>query len=314
VTQRIGTSVAAPGIVNGRPWGHDYVVAFAAGGGYGGAEPNKRINLIRSGLLGNPTVLDEWSDDSIALATTSVALPHQWYLEVAWTGNDPLRRLNTATSLDAASLVNKRVHDDTALGGPALCNHDGDLAMAWTGGGGLGGGPPDRRITVTHGGGRVILPDRSTTAPALASGHLEWSSGDLGSPRLYLAWTDLEGAIFFSWATGDDLEGLADPSHVSRVETAGRIERTAEGPGLGFDGNALFISWAGVDDAHRINFKVIEGFQLGRKVILGESSTSAVVLQPFALDSATSEWTGRYAYRGTDGVGGVYVSERAVLV
>ena len=117
---RIGTSVAAPTVLGGAQFGHPYYVAFAAGGGYGGAVPNYKINVLRGDDLEQPTVMEEWSNDAVALCWGEG--PSGPYITLSWTGNDPLRRLNTARSFDGMTFTKDQTFDETCLGGPAVVN------------------------------------------------------------------------------------------------------------------------------------------------------------------------------------------------
>lgn len=306
---RVGTSVAAPAVLGGAQLGHPYYVAFAAGGGYGGGEPNRKINVLRGNDLEHPTVMEEWSNDAVSLSWGEGPSGH--YITLAWTGNDPLRRLNTAVSFDGITFTKDQAWVETCLGGPATVNHYGGTYFAWAGGGGMGGGPPDGSINVLHAGGqKVVLPWKSIAGPAMTSGNMAWNAGTQFVPRLYVAWTDSEGHIFTTWCNHDSLDQLSDPSHLGRVETDGHTEHTFTSPSLACSGNQTYVGWAGGDEAHRVNFKVLDGHDSGRKVTLGETASSSIAMQTYnrGWGDAWIDW-GRYAYRGTDGVGGVYVSQ-----
>lgn len=308
---RVGTAVAAPTVVGESVFGHRYYVAFPAGGGYGGAEPNRKINIMRGSDIAHPTVMDEWSNDNVAL-TIDYGLYDRpgWQMLLAWAGNDPARRLNLAVSSDGVRFDKMTTMTHTALGGPALARSDKDgLFLAWTGGAGLGGGQPDRHINVlSFKGGHVVLPRQSIAGPAIiANADVSWDGQLRGdhTPRLYVAWTDAEGHMFTTYCVWSELDQLKDPAHLVRIETDGRTEHTFTSPGLAANGNRLYLSWPEVSGSHRINFKILYGVNAGQKITLNnETASSAISMETYTL----SYGDGMYAYRGTDGVGGVYVT------
>ncbi|EIV96160.1 hypothetical protein [Frankia sp. QA3] len=123
----------------------------------------------------------------------------------------------------------------------------------------MGGGPPDGRLNViVPGRKRALLPWKSITAPALGA-----DPGMFSPNRLYLAWVDQAGYLWASYCLYDNIEELADPARRQRIETNGVAERSFTSPSLGFSGNQLFLSWAGVDKRHTVNFKVLEGVGVG---------------------------------------------------
>ncbi len=200
--------------------------------------------------------------------------------------------------------------NDTCLGGVALTRHDDRVLAAWAGGGGLGGGAPDGRVNVAVLGDRpTTLPWKTTSAPALAGDPgLFWPDG---RRRLYVAWSDAAGYMYLTYCGYRALDELKDPSRVRRIETNNSPERTSRSPSLAFSGNCLFLAWPGTDGARRINFKIVAGVGAGRKTTIGETASSAVAMQSY--DRVSGSWTGRYAYRGTDSVGGVYVTDSLPL-
>jgi hypothetical protein len=291
-------------------------MAWAAGGGLGGAEPDRRLNVQR--LRGDKVVLDEWSNDAPALAASiHVAEPPQAdRLFMAWTGNDPGRRLNLMASTDGSSFSGKQVLNDTAVGGPALHvyetftgpNPEELVVLAWTGGGGLGGGAPDGRINLAWSPdgatwppeNRLVLPHRSPTGPALA-GMTDTTFRDLREGRLWLGWMDERGHVLVANCEGRDFGQLA--SRVERVSTNGGAEETFASPGLNCGGNGAWLAWPGVDGAHKINF-----MRTGQDA--GPFREKRTVGHEFASSSvALDVYDGVYAYRGTDGVGQIYVTD-----
>jgi hypothetical protein len=149
---------------------------------------------------------------------------------------------------------------------------------------------------------RCLTAVQSIAGPALASDPgLFWEDGN--PRRLYLAWTDADGHMFTSYCRYSSFEEFADSSHICRIETDGVTEHMFTSPSVTFTGNALYIGWPGTDDAHRINFMKLAGPDSPRKVVLGEFASSAIAMQPYESPQAPGD--GRYAYRGTDGVGGL---------
>jgi hypothetical protein len=277
----------------------------------GGGPPDLRINVHRLG--GDKVVLDEWSAERPAIATSSeppdpggplVAYP----IYLAWTGNDPLGRLNVTSSLDGVSFPKAPPLDDTASGGPGLTVYLGLVVLAWTGGGGLGGGPPDGHLNLAWSPdgatwppeNRIVLPHRSVSGPALASIRPMSMVDAYYNGRLWLAWLDDEGHMFVATCAGTDFGELA--SNVERIETDGRTEHTFTSPCLAGSENGAGLSWAGVDDAHKINFMYVASSP-------GPFGAKRTVQDEFATSGVAMSFLGdTYAYRGTDGVGQIYVS------
>ena len=83
-------------------------LAWTSGGGLGGAQPGYQLNLLafsqelnpeRPDLGFDPTrsrkiVLNEWTFERPALGLTGAPAPIGYRVWIAWTGTDPLRRLN----------------------------------------------------------------------------------------------------------------------------------------------------------------------------------------------------------------------------
>ena len=297
------TTVAAPALTSSRARPY---MAWAAGGGVGGGEPDLRLNVQRLG--GDKVVLDEWSAQAPALATSTVppdpggpVVAEPLYL--AWTGNDPVGRLNVMSSLDGRSFAKNPPLDDTAHGGPALAVYQGLVVRAWTGGGGLGGGAPDGHLNLAWspdgvtwpGGDRIVLPHMSASGPALA-GIRDVGVDPFRDGRLWLAWIDAEGQIFVANCPGTDFGQLA--TNVERVGS----ERTFTSPCLATGENGPWLSWAGVDGAHKINFMSAPGSAgpfRDKKTVGSEFATSGIAMNIL---------TDTYAYRGTDRVGRIYLS------
>jgi hypothetical protein len=152
-------------------------------------------------------------------------------------------------------------------------------------------------------GRRVLLPWKSISGPSLAPDPGLYSPGT--GRRLFLAWTGADSSIYISWCNYGAIDEFLDPSRLQRIETDSIPERTFTAPTLAFSGNQLYVGWAGNDSQHRVNFKVLLGPNAGRKVTLSQTASPAIGMETF--NGAT--YTGRYAYRGTDGVGGLYVGE-----
>ena len=298
------TAVAAPALVGGG----DVYVAWAAGGGAGGAEPNRQINILRGPDLEHPITLNETSNEAVALT---------WHadgraLYLGWTGYDGIGRINLLRSEDGTNFVAKQTLDDTCLGGFALASHEGWLVRAWTGGGGLGGGPPDGHINIAWSSSgqdwpdqnRLVLPFTSIAAPALAADPgVGWTGG---LRRLYLAWTNPEGHIYYISCGSDAFGELSQAARAQRIEPDGRAEHCFTSPSICFSGNTLYLAWPGTDDAHHINFMKADsssGAGFYNKVTIPETAAAAIGLEAYA-----GGWGGRYVYRGTDGVGGLYLT------
>src|SRR6266487_2775860 len=306
------TTVAAPALAKFRDVSY---LAWAAGGGMGGAEPNLRLNVRRGVSSASDgrklPPLDETSRQALALTA------HNDQLFISWTGADGIGKLNLASSGDGETFSNKQTLNDTSLGGPALVgykafpddslNSQTFLVRAWSGGGGLGGGPPDGRVNVAWSldgrtwpdENRLVLPHKSIAAPALAAMDVpNIDAFRLGT--LWLGWTD--GLhIFVTHCFGLNFGQLELDSHRERVQSGGRDETTFTSPSLNCGGNGPRLAWPGTDGAHKINFmRCINSVgPFGeRKTLPSEFASSAVTIDAHE---------GISAYRGTDNVGQIFV-------
>ncbi|EIV94349.1 hypothetical protein [Frankia sp. QA3] len=306
----IGTTVAAPAIVGPGPSGQPFQIAFAGGGGYGAGTPNHLINIAHGNDLVHPRVLPYRTGDALGLAWDGTGMSTS--LTLAWTHYyDRTRRLNLGRSANGATFDLFPASSHTCLGGVALTRHDNAVIVGWAGGGGLGGGAPDGRVNVAALGGRpVTLPWRTPSAPALAGDPgVSWPDG---GPRLYVCWRDAEGYLYFTYCGYRDFGELLDRRRVQRVETRGKAERSSQSPALAFSGDRLYLAWPAVDRAHHINFKVIAGAGAGQKMTGSVTASSALAMESYYRGSARG-WTGRYVYRGTDRIGGVYLTDAMPL-
>lgn len=131
--------------------------------------------------------LEEWTEFRPALATFAGDL------FLAWTGNDPLGRVNVirmpAVSAvprnpdprfrppSGVPLYDKVTFDATAVGGPGLAVYQDKLILTFAGGGGMGGGPPNQKINLawTEDGSKWTIPgtvlehQTSPSAPMLTA-------------------------------------------------------------------------------------------------------------------------------------------------
>ncbi|MGB6165224.1 MAG: hypothetical protein WBF75_22175 [Pseudonocardiaceae bacterium] len=155
------------------------------------------------------------------------------------------------------NIANKVVLGETAVGHPALVNHNGQLlVIGWTG--------PDaqQRVNVaqTLNGssvtGKVTLSETSIDGPALAS----------GNGRLFLGWTGADGAHNLNVSSSTDLQTFGNKVTLG--------EQSNHGPALAFGDGRLFLAWTDMDG--RLNvISSTDGVGFGNKVTLGETSDSA---------------------------------------
>jgi hypothetical protein len=146
------TCAAGPALM----WWADILwVAFPGGGGLGAAAPNYKINVMP---VQPDAASDSWSFERLLVLEneTTTEQPSLTYyggkLWLAWTGTDPAHRLNlmplTITADSHLVPGQKIVLDWTATGGPSLIEYDAKLYLAFSGGGGLGGGKPNGALNI----------------------------------------------------------------------------------------------------------------------------------------------------------------------
>jgi hypothetical protein len=133
-------------------WAGILWVAFPGGGGLGAAAPNYKINVMP---VQPDAASDTWSFERLLVLEneTTTEQPSLTYyggkLWLAWTGTDSAHRLNlmplTITADNHLVPGQKIVLDFTATGGPSLLGLD-KLYLAFSGGGGLGGGRPNGEL------------------------------------------------------------------------------------------------------------------------------------------------------------------------
>lgn len=298
------TTVAGPAVT---VFNDQTVLAWAGGGGAGGGPANLHLNLKHSGLDPNPTtwekvVLDDTSTESVALA----GFRGRIYLAWTGTGGPPHLNLRSGTTIqDLASTNDKQTLGDQCNGGPAITAHRGLLVRAWTGTDGGASGHvnlawsadghswPDQN--------RLLLDSVSVTGPALLN-----TTDDAGNEYLYVAWTDAEQHI---WVT---VTGNAEFDRLGHDMVRLGSETTIAGPGLGAFNSGAFVapdqvivSWAGTNPAHNINIMNAgtATTDFGFKKTWGETALSNVSEARFGPAL-------KYAYKGTDGIGGLYLGSR----
>lgn len=284
-------------------------LAWAAGGGFGGGPPDLRLNIRTAGLDPDPrtwgkVVVEERSQHSPALTG------YRNRLHLGWTGLNGHLNLRSGTgAADLAAHNDIQILADTANGGPALAAHKGFLVLAWTG---IDAGPtghvnliwsPDGRSWPAQ--NRLTFAHNSHTTPALLNTH-----DSAGNEYLYLAWTDPSHRIFVMFTANArfdrfnlDLVGLA---------TNGRAEGSLTGPGLAPFNTGNFvapdqvvITWAGDNPGRNVNImrSGTGNTHFNSKRTWNETASSNVSATRIASQLY-------YAYRGTDGVGGLYLGKR----
>jgi hypothetical protein len=200
-------------------------------------DQNRKITLLPSdpakgdaSLTGLRTV-EEWTNFRPALAT------FHGDLFLAWTGNDPLGRVNLIRmpALNSVprgpdprlhprpgvSVYDKVTFDATAVGGPGLAVYQGKLFLTFAGGGGMGGGPANRKINLawTEDGnhwempGLVLEHQTSPSAPMLAEYPIMALLVFRGTDqRVYVASAQGDQFNQFDWPA-PSLQQLGDTTH-----------------------------------------------------------------------------------------------------
>jgi hypothetical protein len=201
-----------------------------------------------------------------AIGSPAVANIDDRQLALAWTGNEALRRLNLAVSVDGRQFTGKMTLTDTSLEGPALTFGNGRLFLGWTG--------PDvgTHVNVSSSAdfqtfqNKVVLNESSPFGPALAS----------ANGRIFLAWTGREA-----------LQRLNVMSSTDGVTWQNKItlnEQSAAAPALAFINGKLYLSWAGTDVNRSLNvIESVDGVTFANKHTFPNRSNFA---QAFANDGA----------------------------
>lgn len=219
------------------------------------------------------------------------------------------------------NIANKVVLDETAVGHPALVNHNGQLlVIGWT------GADPQQHLNVaqTVDGssvtGKVTLGEMSIDGPALASGNgqlfLAWTGADKPHSLNVSSSTDLQsfdnkvtldeqsnhgpalafgnGHLFLAWtATDGRLNVVSSTDGVTFASKVTLEETSDSAPGLTFDGATLFLLWRGTDANHRLNVLTsTDGVTFTGKVALDHISDFHPALARQASKLRLT-WTGR---------------------
>lgn len=291
----------------------EVIVAFPGGGGLGGASPNYQLNLMpvnpyqpnEQDSFNRLHVMEDTSSERPALAVFN---NHLW---IAWTGLDPLHRLNLVSFPQLGAQPDFRVvFNGTAVGGPALTVYNNLLVMAWCGGGGLGGGQPNGQINLGWSTDGRSWPNE--TNPGIVLNQTSWHGPALapmiseGGPNagLLLAWTGTDEQMYVGRASEMRFDQFNDPQGNKQITD----EYSEVGPGMAsfnrypFTGSdwSVTVSWAGKDSPHNLN-------QMGA----GENSTTVGYKQtytdtspfePAVCHAADSSDNWVYAWAGADGV------------
>jgi hypothetical protein len=164
------------------------------------------------------------------------------------------------------NIANKVVLGETAVGHPALVNHNGQLlVIGWT------GTDTQQHINIVQTvdgssvNGKITLGETSIDGPALAS----------GNGRVFLGWTSSDGAHSLNVSSSTDLQNFGNKVTLAK--------QSNHGPALAFGNGRLFLAWTGMDG--RLNvLSSTDGLSFGNKVTLEETSDSAPGL---TFDSGT---------------------------
>ena len=246
------TCAAGPALAShaGQLW-----IAFSGGGGLGGAEPNRQINVMPV----NAAHPDEDFSNAhlLVLGDTTAVRPalcsFRGSLWLAWAGTDGVGRLNLLriqTNGAKATQADRVEFNGTAVGGPALCVYGGKLLLCWSGGGGLGGGQPNGKINLAWSEDGLTWPAETTPgqvleqtsehAPAVAPMIAE--SGP--NAQLMLAWVGTDGQVNVGVAPEMSFEAFNNGHQYTG-------ERTSHGVGMASNNHSVsdwsvMVTWTGL--------------------------------------------------------------------
>ena len=206
-------------------------------GGQGpAADGNGNVYVVS----GNGDFNERSAESKVILGETAIGGPalaniDDTRLALAWTGNEALRRLNVAVSVDAKEFSGKVTLADTSLDGPALTFGNGRLFLAWTG--------PDAGTHVNVSSSsdfqafqnKVVLNESSPFGPALA----------FGNGRIFLAWVGREASQRLNVMSSTD--GLNWQNKTTLTEQA------AAAPALAFVNGKSYLLWVGKDANQNLN-------------------------------------------------------------
>jgi hypothetical protein len=131
-------------------------------------------------------------------------------------------------------------YGDTTESSPALARWgtDQQLLVAWTGGGGLGGGPPNWRLNVAAVPAGGPLTNRALVGEETSRGGLALCPF---GQRLYLAWTGMDGGSSVNICPSDDgLNWRTDEKRWPLGQAIG-------GPTMTVYNQRLFLAFTGLD-------------------------------------------------------------------
>lgn len=183
------------------------------------------------------------------------------------------------------------LYGDTCLGAPALARLGNSLFIVWTGGGGLGHGPPDRHLNVGFNPGapnldRVVLNETSIAGPAMT----------VFQERLFLAWTGTDGNGLLNVMSSPD-------GHVWENKVV-LDELSMANPALAVFDDSLIIAWTGVDGSGLLNLmSSADGQSFSRKQTLTEHSIDAGPALATMVNFNTGQMTLHLAYTQQDNRG-----------
>jgi len=194
-------------------------VAFPGGGGLGAATPNYKLNVMPVQIETEPS--DSWSFPRLLVLEEETTMEQpalasfNGRLWLAWTGTDPAHRLNLlplAIGSDYQLTYEKKdkiVFNWTASGGPSLLVFEGNLYLAFSGGGGLGAAAPNGALNVASSVDGLNWPQKQLTvyqqfhsllSPSLAEFPIPYQ-GKLTS-RLFISFTGQDHFIYLVAADG----------------------------------------------------------------------------------------------------------------
>jgi hypothetical protein len=127
------------------------LMVFPGGGGLGGAAPNYMLNIMP---IDNPQNVDEASANKSLVVrpeTTAhrpAAAVHKGTLFIAYTDRTPAGQIHLLAFTSITQPPTSIALPETAAGGPALASYNGNLVLAFAGGGGFGAAAPNTQLNV----------------------------------------------------------------------------------------------------------------------------------------------------------------------
>lgn len=242
------------------------LLVFPGGGGLGGATPNYMLNILP---IANPSSVNEATANAeliVRSETTAhrpAAVVYGTNLFIAYTDHTPAQQVHLLVFSSLTQEPTKIALPQTAAGGPALATYNGHLLLAFAGGGGFGGGPPNTRLNVMwsadgltwSASNQFVSTHTSMFSPAIAP------IADNGVDSiLMLAFTGTNQQLYALKAQLMNFAGLnAPPGEGPGMQVIGRNsdfgpalfsynESNATGGPGGGDNWSQLLLWAGAGD------------------------------------------------------------------